>query len=420
MTFEDSDLLESRMGQHNWFLSDMQSGDFDEEAKNVITNFLENPEEQQKGFEDFLDKTAQAKSSEAEADDNKEELQAKAGEERVVEQLKEAIEANDVTVRGSLGQKFTSSLKADPDAQEEYAKLGGQPRSRQLKQEFRVRWARTELSSRSIQRKTKSEIMTESWGNAGTYMTFDRIVNKEGGFQNKKAVSVAVRYCLAALKAGAPYILWHPWKHVTEIWYAERTWSQNFDKVFQLDKIMEGDMAEEPAGGQPSSSTGQSPVAMGTPKHCKTRQSAGEVSPATPMAQKRKDGQKPMDESNQAKKQKLELVKAAEKVKKAYLDCIAQQASIEHSIETDDKYTWAKNDWVLNNFKKCKSQLEAIMDTEDFNRFYLMNDLQACKLQYGSNLDVHMKKFMQADDAVKMLKKEQSKFRKHHIAELTG
>ena len=60
------------------------------------------------------------------------------------------------------------------------------------------------------------------------------------------------------------------------------------------------------------------------------------------------------------------------------------------------------------------------MNGEDFNIFYLMNDIAACKSQYGTNLDVHLRKFMTAEEGVKSLKKEQSKFRRHHMAELQG
>jgi hypothetical protein len=116
-------------------------------------------------------------------------------------------------------------------------------------------------------------------------------------------------------------------------------------------------------------------------------------------------------ESPDAKKQKMELLRAAERLKKSYLGSIAQQASIERSIESDDKCIWAKNDWVLNKFKKCKCQVEEVMTGEDFNRFYLLNDIAACKSQYCTNLDVHLRKFMTTEEGVKSLKKEQSKFR---------
>ena len=43
--------------------------------------------------------------------------------------------------------------------------------------------------------------MKESWGEDGAYMTFDRIVIKEGGLQNNNAVVRVVKYTSVALKA---------------------------------------------------------------------------------------------------------------------------------------------------------------------------------------------------------------------------
>ena len=75
----------------------------------------------------------------------------------------------------------------------------------------------------------------------------------------------------------------------------------------------------------------------------------------------------------------MELLRAAERLKQNYLDNIAQQASIECFIGSDDAYIWAKHEWVLNKFKKCTCQVEEVMNGEDFNRLYLMNDVAACK-----------------------------------------
>ena len=99
-----------------------------------------------------------------------------------------------------------------PEAMAEYAKLSGKAGTRQLNQDFRIKWAQTQLNSRCLERNTKSDTMKESWGEDGAYMTFDRIVIKKGGLQNNNAVVRAVKYTLAALKAGPPYISGHPWK----------------------------------------------------------------------------------------------------------------------------------------------------------------------------------------------------------------
>ena len=105
-------------------------------------------------------------------------MQAKVGEDKMVDQLKEAIAAAEVSLITALGQQFASFLKPTPEAH--YAKLVGKAGARQLKQDFRMKWAQTQLKSRCFERKTKSEIMKETWGEDGTYMTFDRIVINEG------------------------------------------------------------------------------------------------------------------------------------------------------------------------------------------------------------------------------------------------
>ena len=120
--------------------------------------------------------------------------------------------------------------------------------------------------------------MKESWGDDGTSMTFDRIVIKEGGLQNNNAVVRAVKYTLAALKAGPPYISWHPWKEVTEIWYAERKWSQYFNNVCQMGKIVEADMAASASATAPAVTTPAAAIdatpAMITIASCKVKSQA--------------------------------------------------------------------------------------------------------------------------------------------------
>jgi hypothetical protein len=63
---------------------------------------------------------------------------------------------------------------------------------------------------------------------------------------------------LVALKVGPPYCSWHIfWKEVADIWYVERKWSQYFNKVCQMDKIVEADMAASASATAPAVTTPQ-------------------------------------------------------------------------------------------------------------------------------------------------------------------
>ena len=181
------------------------------------------------------------------------------------------------------------------------------------------------------------------------------------------------------------------------------------DKVVEWD-VVAGTSASALAVTAPAAAIG-APLAVTTPASCNVKESQAVAPPKRKASQAvapPKRNEDTFSESPEAKKQNMELLRGAERLNNTYLDSIAQQASIERSIESDDKYIWANNEWVLNKFKKYECQVEEVMHGEDFNIFYLMNDLAACKSQYGTNLDDHLRKFMTGEESVKTLKKEQS------------
>jgi len=119
---------------------------FCEDALLTVSRFLDDPKGEQRTFESFLNEKAKQNTFEA-GSEEEQELQAKVGEDNMVDQLKAALAANDFGLRTPLGQKFSAFLMTTPEAMPEYAKLSGKAGTRQLKQDFRIKWAQTQLNS---------------------------------------------------------------------------------------------------------------------------------------------------------------------------------------------------------------------------------------------------------------------------------
>ena len=149
------------------------------------------------------------------------------------------ISPQDVNLREGLGQKFKAFLKGNPDQDKLYNSTTGAVGSRDMKKQFRLRWAQTQLNAVTKVIRSKRECLEEQMGEQGVYLAFDRIVIEEGGFQSLGAIQRAVAYTRNAMKAGFPFIEYNAWKEATEILYFRKVRNSVFSNRWTLERSEE-------------------------------------------------------------------------------------------------------------------------------------------------------------------------------------
>ena len=117
---------------------------------------------------DSFEKDLNAEAAQEAAESSQEDRRPVEGKARLVSQLEEALQANEVGSRGALGQAFTDYLRKHPEEKEAYAGLASQEGSTmQLKKAFRVKWAQQLLMANTtsvrIDRDT-AMIQSEAFG----------------------------------------------------------------------------------------------------------------------------------------------------------------------------------------------------------------------------------------------------------------
>lgn len=164
---------------------------------------------------------------------------AKPGDEPIVQQLHAAVADGKVDVRSGLGQRFTLHLRSHMEDREAFEALKGQKEANRLKAEFRLRWARSELDARTVVKRSKAETQRDTCGEKGRYMTLDRLIEQEGGMQNPAAIQRATAYAEAAMKRGAPFVLWNSWKQCSEILVLERIRDCTFEQKCSMERTVD-------------------------------------------------------------------------------------------------------------------------------------------------------------------------------------
>ena len=313
--------------------------------------------------------------------------------------------------------------------------------STQLKKDFRLNWAKKLRDSKIKIVKTKEEAVLQKFTECGKYMSLDRIVIIEGGWQNPRAVTRALNYVSEAVKNGPPFVKWHNWKKTTEILFVEeehmhsfeRAWRRRRDETVEMDGDAEVDEdASATVPGAEKSSAGSSTSvarqgqsdgnAAGQPPTKRRRTTPVKVETSGANNQRKVKEELPEEgacEKRRAKEEKArkaKLQKQAEALKAACQKVIAAQASIEHSIDKDEKYQWAKNaSWQQKALDDAKKKVENFVASNLFNRFFISNDMAICKQRFGQDLSSHFESFLQGEPNVTAMEKAHVKFNKHHM-----
>lgn len=197
-----------------------------------LENLAGNPVE----FVAALDKHAQAAAAAKKtAGDDMSEQVSKPGQEDAVASLRQALDQGAVDPRSALGQKFNAWLREHEDQRHLYDSLKGCG-SNKAKQEFRLKWAKTELAGRITLRKSRLQTLEETLGERGVYMSFDRLVILEGGYGLPGAIARAAAYAAEAVSRGEPYISWNSWKRTTEILVFEKIRDRTTTDSYQIER----------------------------------------------------------------------------------------------------------------------------------------------------------------------------------------
>ena len=97
-----------------------------------------------------------------------------------VQQLKDALSADVVGLRTSVGQSFAQYLRKNPDAKAKYDALKTPGETQRLKKEFRLNWAKDNLETITEVKHRQEESWSRVQGEHGVYMPFEKIVQEEG------------------------------------------------------------------------------------------------------------------------------------------------------------------------------------------------------------------------------------------------
>ena len=412
------------------------SGITEDEVSTVASELDTNLDVKQ--FEEMLNVNAERMKALADLHEGKDEqrFEAKPGQEDLVRQLQDALAAGDVNLRTAIGQRFSLFLKNDPQAKEEYNSFKGQVGSQKLKQDFRLRWSKSELQKKVVVKKSKLEQLKEEFGEEGVYMSLDRFIIKEGGHNNERAVRCALNYAAVAYQKGHPWVEWHAWKRVTEILVFDKVRRNVYAKSFSLEREEVADIHEDDDG------QGESPA---EPERKKHRTDGQPVDPAIPEPEtpapsnagkskgkgkggkggKGKPGAPPGtptpvdDKEAVAKKAFAAKLKKAGQLKARYLRAVAIQATIDKNIEEDSKYEWAKNDIQRLKFKQTMEPLQAKINGETFNKFLLTNEISSARQHFGESSSVLLDKFLLIDEELTCLEQAQRRFNKMHLANVS-
>lgn len=120
---------------------------------------------------------------------------------------------------------------------------------------------------------------------------------------------------------------------------------------------------------------------------------------------------------NDEKKKRNSIFREATALKERYLKAVAVQSTIERQVASDPSFEWAKNATQQQRFDLVKSGVETAIQVDNFNQYWLVNDLASAKKKFGINeLDMLCGKFVGVKQAVDALETEQARFQKMHRA----
>jgi hypothetical protein len=288
--------------------------------------------------------------------------------------LRDAIEANDVQVRSSLGTRFTRSVKADPEEQGKYAKC----KSWESKREFRMEWARRKLEDLTVARsRTRTYARVDT--TRGEYVCFGLLVESYGiQYDRNAAVLAATRYASKCLKMGGQWLNKDSLGEVMEYLKIKKEFADTMSDAWRLCEVETRqtkliDESTSGGSGETDASIEAKKPAAKADAAKKRLTSVGSHGGGECTGAKKAKHRSKLDE---------ELAQAF-KVKTLYLQTISGAKSLQTVVETCEDWAWARTDKSIGRLTFLINELEGSLDAD--SQRVVLEDLKVLKVEIGED-----------------------------------
>ena len=156
---------------------------------------------------------------------SQEERVAKDGQEEFVAQLREVQKTGEMIARSAVYQAFARYLDAPghEDEKKKYQDMKGKQNVRAEKEKMRKQWCELKLQQNTEVVARKKEKWQQIDEECGTYEPIMRILEKEGGKDDREAIIATMRYVDKAMKMGGDWVCWNPMTERVDILYLKNT-----------------------------------------------------------------------------------------------------------------------------------------------------------------------------------------------------
>ncbi len=267
--------------------------------------------------------------------------------------------AGGMDLRKPWGQKFARS--SDGGKSEAYKRLKGFA----AKQEFRERWARELYEASKTRKKQEVHSFKSVDETLGTYMSFARIVQEEGGDQT--AIVATCNYTQACIDMGGKWLYRNPLTRRTDFLYLRHSEMQVMTQMYALYKEQEGNTEScQKGGGKKSyqSKGGQSHEGQGKFKDGKGDQSyegQEKFKDAKVSSKKGSSGRGDKEQfPDKAKDEKKDRFVEATKLRGEFGTWLVKGRSLARKIVADEKWAWARSMSDTTTLREAVAELEAL------------------------------------------------------------
>ena len=255
----------------------------------------------------------------------------------------------------------------------------------------------------------------------GTYVSLERIIHYEGGMSSTCAIKAGLLYAKKAKAMGGQWLLYNPMAERTDILYVRKSCKTEFQRRWELyTKSTSGEGKEEVLKKeiQKQEVQKEESTTPRTPAPKTKSRSSVHPSPCTedPPNKRVKKNQQSDPGTEQEQKAKMERNKKANQVKHRYLKMTTLYQQIVNSIATDEAYEWAKGSSIVSKMERTWQSVQATVDQDSFNKFFIMNEMAEVRSQYPEDHDRKIERFIEVGDALQLLEAEIQKMNKMHLA----
>jgi hypothetical protein len=318
-------------------------------------------------------------------------------------ELEDALKKGNVKGRTPVGQRFGRYLRANVAKMAEYKLLVGT----QAQMSFKVNWAEAELALVQ-ETQTHSKSLTVTGSTSASMFSFGRIVQEEGGWEDRSAIKAALTYCKKCALMGTPWVQFnnmterYDFNYVStakrtdfaQSWETKKSTTSSNDEVANVAEASV-EAAETPIKASSTRSTSSSSIGVPKLKAKGKAKPSSSTSTSTPTIDvegaektplkpiKRKDG-KESDEPCSAKRIRKEadsILVSFDKARIAYQSSLNSCSEMILAIDEDPSWEWA------NGSKRAsleKAMTEAAASKGQLVQEMMLHDVGFIKGKYAA------------------------------------